>query len=106
GYQRVILIDAVQAGKPRGTLVRLEAEQISEQSAGLSSHNFGVAEAVALGRAMGLLPQELVLYGLDAGECPDMAFEAGEIEPLVERVVHELSERETGQIIPSPARGG
>lgn len=96
GYARVILIDALQAGTPRGTLVRLDAEQISEQAAGLSSHNFGVAEAVALGRAMGQLPQELILLGLDAGESPDVPFEAGETEQLVERVVHELSERKTG----------
>ncbi|TDY04200.1 hydrogenase maturation protease [Thiohalophilus thiocyanatoxydans] len=104
GYARVILIDALQAGRPRGTLVRLDAEQISEQAAGLSSHNFGVAEAVALGRVMGQLPQELVLYGLDAGEKPDMAFETGETEQLVARVVHELSERERDQIISSPER--
>ncbi|MFO8024412.1 hydrogenase maturation protease [Thiohalophilus sp.] len=104
GYARVILIDALQAGKPRGTLVRLDAEQISEQTAGLSSHNFGVAEAIALGRAMGQLPQELVLFGLDAGESPDVAFETSETKQLVERVVRELSER--GQFIPYPARGG
>ena len=75
-----------------GEFKRLEVEQISEQSAGLSSHNFGVAEAIALGRAMGQLPQEVVLFGLDAGENPEVAFEAGETDKLVKRVVHELSE--------------
>ncbi|MDY6981046.1 MAG: hydrogenase maturation protease [Pseudomonadota bacterium] len=104
GYDRVILIDAVQAGKPRGTVIRLDAGQISEQAAGLSSHNFGVAEAVALATAMGQLPEGLVLLGLDAGENPDVAFISGEIDKIIERVVDELSEKE--QIIPSPARGG
>ena len=96
GYPRVILIDAVQAGKPRGTLVRLEAEQISEQSAGLSSHNFGVAEAIALGRAMGQLPQEVVLFGLDAGEEPDRTFETDETDRLIDRIVLDLSETMVG----------
>jgi hydrogenase maturation protease len=104
GYEQVILIDAVQAGKPRGTLIRLDTGQISEQSAGLSSHNFGVAEAIALGRAMGQVPQELILLGLDAGERYDEIFDIGEIDKLIEWIVHELNER--GQIIPSPARGG
>lgn len=96
GYARVVLIDAVQAGKPRATLIRLDAEQISEQAAGLSSHNFGVAEAVALARAMGELPQELVLYGLDAGEKPEVVLEADAIGKLIERVVLEVSEAVSG----------
>ena len=94
----------MQAGKSRGALIRLDAEQIGEQAAGLSSHNFGVAEGVALGRAMGELPDKLLLFGLDAGEEPDMDFEASEIDKLIERLVDELVER--GQIIPSTARRG
>ncbi len=90
GYERVVLIDAVQAGEPRGTSIRLDAEQISEHAAGLSSHSFGVAEAVALARAMGQLPAGLVLLGLDAGEQPDLAFEEDEIDKIIERVVGEL----------------
>lgn len=96
GYARVVLIDAVQAGKPRGTLVQCDAEQISEQVSGLSSHNFGVAEAVALARAMSQLPRELVLFGLDAGESPDVPFETGEADKLVKRVVLDLSEAKEG----------
>ncbi|MDZ7661879.1 hydrogenase maturation protease [Thiohalophilus sp.] len=96
GYERVVLIDAVQAGKPRGTVIRLDAGQVGEQAAGLSSHNFGVAEAVALARAMGQLPEELVLVGLDAGDKPEVAFEASEADKLIEWVVDELSEVVSG----------
>jgi len=92
GYQRVIMIDAVQAGKPRGTLVQLDAEQISEQSSGLSSHNFGVAEAIALARAMGVLPEDIVLFGLDAGDNPDVPFDTDEADKLFNRVMLELNE--------------
>jgi hydrogenase maturation protease len=100
-YARVILVDAVQSDQPRGTCVQLDSGQISQQASGLSSHNFGVAEAIALAAAMGQLPRELVLFGLDAGETPDVAFETGEIDKLIDRVADELNERETGQIIPS-----
>ena len=96
GYEQVILIDAVQAGKPRGTVIRLDAEQIGEQAAGLSSHDFGVAEAIALGRAMGDMPGEIVLFGLDAGGKPEVAFGAGEVDELIGWVVDELNEVVSG----------
>ena len=90
-YPNVVLIDAVQSDQPRGTFVRLDSGQISQQARGLSSHNFGVAEAIALARAMGQLPRELILFGLDAGDRPEVSFDTVETGKLVERVVQELN---------------
>jgi hydrogenase maturation protease len=90
-YARVILVDAVQSDQPRGTFVQLDTELISQQASGLSSHNFGVAEAVALAQAMQRLPEQLMLFGLVVGESPDKQFEQHEFQYLVGQVGEFLS---------------
>ena len=90
-YPNVVLIDAVQSDQPRGTFVRLDSGQISQQARGLSSHNFGLAEAVALARAMQQLPEKLVLFGLTVGESPDERFDQQEYQRLIERIREFLS---------------
>ncbi len=64
--ERAVLIDAVDAtghGVAPGTLLALEPQQLSAV-ARLSSHGFGVAEALALATAIGALPAELTVVGI------------------------------------------
>ncbi|MBB4265104.1 hydrogenase maturation protease [Roseospira visakhapatnamensis] len=66
GRSRVLVLDALEAGRPPGTLVRVTADD-GPPRAGLfrsSSHAFGVGEAVALARVLGRLPASLTLLGL------------------------------------------
>lgn len=67
GAPTVILIDAVRSGAPPGHVHRIDAHRqtISESGFRSSTHAFGVAEAVALARALGRLPARLVLYGIE-----------------------------------------
>lgn len=71
----VILIDAVYSGAKPGTIHRFDAhvQQIPAQFFHLSTHAFGIAEAVELARILGRLPSSLIVYGIE-GKC----FEAGE----------------------------
>ncbi|MBI3979656.1 MAG: hydrogenase maturation protease [Chloroflexi bacterium] len=59
------VVDAVDGDVAPGTIVRLEVRQ---QPWGglraLSSHGLGLGEAVELGRALGMLPGRLVIYGV------------------------------------------
>lgn len=85
--RRVILIDAVRSGAAAGTMhcVRdtgtLALQHLS------SSHGFGVAEALALASAVGCLPAEWVVYGLEVGGA-DMESEA--LSPPVRRALPAL----------------
>ena len=74
GAPTVILIDAVRSGTPPGHVHRIDAhcQPIPDSGVRPSTHAFGVAEAMALGRALGRLPARLILYGIEG-----KAFDAG-----------------------------
>ncbi len=74
GARSALIIDAVSTGTYPGCLHRLDAsrEAIPKHLFHYSSHAFGVAEAIALGRQLGELPPVLLVYGIE-GE----SFEAG-----------------------------
>lgn len=64
--ERVLIIDAVSAGAAPGTIFRLDpnAEPIPSKFFHASTHEFGVAEAVELARALHELPLSLKVYGV------------------------------------------
>lgn len=67
GHQTVFLFDAVKSHSTPGTTHRLDASEAPIPS-GLfhySTHEFGLAEAVEMSRAMDLLPGRLVIYGVE-----------------------------------------
>ena len=61
----VILIDAVHSGDPPGTLHGLTAADLASGGLPASSHGFGIACALELGRALGNLPGRVLLYGIE-----------------------------------------
>jgi hydrogenase maturation protease len=64
----VLIVDAVSSHEPPGTIYRLDAihEEIPKPMFASSSHQFGVAEAVALAKELHELPESLTLYGIEA----------------------------------------
>ena len=63
----LVLVDATRSGSPPGTVRRLDASaQALTGDVGLtSSHAFGVAETIELARALGCLPAQVVVYGIE-----------------------------------------
>lgn len=63
----VILVDAVLSGAAPGTVHRLDAaaEPVPGSFLRCSTHSFGVADAIELGRALATLPQRLIIYGIE-----------------------------------------
>jgi hydrogenase maturation protease len=95
-FNRAILLDAVSSGGPPGTIHRYDAGAgpLPRQSFRHSTHAFGVVEAVELARAMGRLPGQLIVYGIEGKH-----FEAGEkLSSEVERAIEELVDRVGGEI--------
>ena len=85
----VILVDAVVTGAKPGTLhkwngleVPLERVQSCE-----STHGFGVAEAISLGRALGRLPRRLTLIGVEAASFEFDAPLSPEVEAALDGLV-------------------
>jgi hydrogenase maturation protease len=99
GRGLAILVDAASSGDAPGRVRRFEAHR-SPLPASLrhaSTHSFGPAEAVELGRALGRLPQSVIVYAVeghrfDAGQGLSPAVEAA-IPDLLDRILEDLQRR-------------
>ena len=86
-----VVVDAVASGADPGTIHRFDAtaEPLPASLASASSHGWGLAQAVELGRALGRLPGRLIVYGIEGRD-----FGPGRgLTPAVERAVEEGVER-------------
>lgn len=84
----VLLLDALHTGAAPGTVVRLDASAapVPARFFHYSTHAFGVAEAIELARALGALPAQLIVFGVEGAD-----FTAGEgLSPPVARTVPQL----------------
>ena len=88
GLDAAMLFDAVQSGGPPGAVFRVDVTEnpLPDAFKQTSTHGFGVAEAVELSRALGVLPARLVVYGVEA-----FSFDHGaEITPEVAAAIPEV----------------
>jgi hydrogenase maturation protease len=65
---RVILIDAMQSGNEPGRVQRFDQKDWPGYCRGLSSHGFGVLDALSLAHELDSLPARLDLYGIEIGQ--------------------------------------
>ena len=65
-YRRALIVDAADLGRAPGEWVRFTPEQarLKKGDVHLSLHAAGLAEALALGEALGTLPKEVVIFGV------------------------------------------
>ena len=96
GYRDGILIDAAQTDRAPGTILRLLPAQLAASLATGppvgSSHALGLAETLALGNLLGLLPPRLTLYliSIDPTATDDTE---GPLTPLVGRAARAVVAR-------------
>jgi hydrogenase maturation protease len=91
---RVILFDAMRGGGLEGSIRHFDRNDWPGYGGGLSSHGFGVFDALALARELGSLPPRLDLYGIEIGpalqgEAAGVAVEAA-ARQLARRIAAEL----------------
>ena len=68
GYERVLFVDAVDAGEAPGSTVIIEGDALpSFLSAQGSVHHVGLADLLFAARMTGLLPAEICLVGIQPG---------------------------------------
>ncbi|GAA1148491.1 hydrogenase maturation protease [Nocardioides aquiterrae] len=96
GHSPVVVVDAVRTGAPPGTVHRLEtgtADRPIRAGHG-STHALGLAEVVELARALGRLPERLVVVGVEADRfdhgAPLSPAVAAAVPVAVRRVCEEL----------------
>jgi len=101
GRDFVILIDTVVTGGIPGTITVWDGLTAPvEGDAFRGTHAFGVAEAVKLGRALGRMPAQLLIYGIEGGRfdlesepAPAVAAAALELAVLLASAIPKRSAR-------------
>jgi hydrogenase maturation protease len=67
GHDVAVLLDALDADLPPGTLQLLQQDELAGIAKPTSSHSLGVAEALALGETLQMLPEKVYLLGIQMG---------------------------------------
>ena len=86
--KEAVIVDSVSSGAAPGTIHRFEAAEVPLplDLFAASTHVLGVGDAVELARALGKLPERLLVYGIEGAD-----FSAGSgLSPEVERAVGEV----------------
>jgi len=92
GADTVIIIDAVMSGAAPGTIHRFDAgaQPIPKSGFRRSTHAFSVAEAIELARALGSLPQRLIVYGIEGKNFAAGVGSSPEVEKAADEVIGQL----------------
>ncbi len=96
GADQAYLVDACVSGAEGGTVHEFDAAAgpLAAARFGISTHGFGLAEAIELARALGRLPAVCMVYAIE-GE----RFETGTgVSPAVARAVDEVAESLSGAL--------
>lgn len=92
GGEDVILIDAVKGGGQPGTTVRLDLSVRSRWGTVVpcSTHAIGIADAIDLARALGRLPKQIILYGIEIESVDSGASLSGSVREGLDSVVEQV----------------
>lgn len=104
GADRALLIDACVSGTEPGTVHRFDVsgERLPQGHFGLSTHGFGLSEAVELARALGQLPRRCVVYAIEVA-----SVEPGDdLSPEVAAAIDEVAERISAELDDDKMKGG
>jgi hydrogenase maturation protease len=96
GQKKVIIVDAVHMGAVPGAWKRFNPEAVRLFASGevFSLHEPGLANGLALAEALGNLPEEIVIYGIEPDQCEiaqglSPAIQQA-LDPLIEEIFAEI----------------
>jgi hydrogenase maturation protease len=95
GVENLLLVDAVEARKEPGTLIRLEGEDVPAfLSIKISPHQLGVPDMLAAAKLKGAYPRRIVLWGIQ----PERLELGLDLSPKVESQVDTIIENILDQL--------
>lgn len=94
--QKLILIDAVSSQSKGGTIHRFtipldlgKIRTLAWSTSAASTHGFGLGEALTLADTLGVLPPDVVIYGIELGTVAT----GGPLSQSVANAMHQVAER-------------
>ena len=92
--RKVVIVDAVDAGKAPGTVIRFEEEDHENiPNSALSLHELGIAETLKMTAKLNCQPKEVIFFGVqpkDISPGLELSDEIAEVVPIVaEKVLKE-----------------
>jgi hydrogenase maturation protease len=90
----VVIVDAMVTGAEPGTIRRFDAAAgpLPREAFAVSSHALGIAEAVETARALGRLPEAVIVYGIEGQAFTLGAGLTSLVEQACLRVVQDILE--------------
>jgi hydrogenase maturation protease len=92
-------VDAVQMGQAPGTWRRMDPHKTDflTNNRSFSIHDCSLADGLAISRALGMLPEEIVIYGVEPAQLDEGHGISPEIEAvlpeIVDSILNDLSRR-------------
>ena len=92
GWRSVVLVDAVELGGAPGSWRRFAPEEVRliAQDEALSLHEPGLADGLALTQALDMLPERIVLYGIQPAEIEPGALLSQQVSARLPEVVDQI----------------
>lgn len=92
GWQKVILVDAVQMGAKPGTWRRFSPQDVRLIANGnvLSLHEPDLASVLELAQALNMLPDEIVIYGVEPQDLTFMAPLSSPVEAIINVIAEQI----------------
>jgi len=94
GVERLLVIDAIDAGEPPGTVIRFEGKALRGLPGKASVHQLGFADLMVALQLLGEAPPELVVLGVQ----PESTAWGAELTAPVEKALTPLLEQVIGQL--------
>ena len=94
--ESAVVVDAALSGAPAGTIRRFDtaAQALPPARYGMSTHGFGLADAIELGRVLGSLPERCIVFAIEA-----RSFAIGEpLSPEVAKAADEVVARVLAEV--------
>jgi len=94
GFDRLLVIDAVDPGEPPGTLLRLEGRALADMPGRSSVHQLGFSDLMVAMKLLGDLPAEVIVFGVQ----PMSTEWSVELSPPVEKAIGPLIDSVVAQL--------
>jgi hydrogenase maturation protease len=92
--RRIVIVDAMSSGARVGTTRRFDARRAplpARAFAGSSTHTIDVATAIELGRALGILPDEIEVIGIEGARFDLQAARSAAVNRAIGRTVARIA---------------